>query len=82
MTISSNVPQPTSWAMLRTVGAYDSFAPNRPRSSTIAGWPVRVPGTAARPSISPPRIVPAAIATMPAMIEMVGRPPASGARTV
>ncbi len=68
--------------MFRTVGAYDSRAPNRPRSSTIAGCPVRAPGTAARPSISPPSAVPTAIATMPAMMEMVGLPSASGARTV
>ena len=34
---SSKTPQPTHCAMLRTVGRYDSRAPNSPRSSTMAG---------------------------------------------
>ena len=44
ITHSSKAPQPIIWMMLSTVGTYDSRAPNSPRSSTIAGSPVWVPG--------------------------------------
>ena len=48
--------------MFSTVGRYDSSAPNSPRSSTIAGAPVRAPGSPASASARVPSRVPATIA--------------------
>ena len=67
--------------MLRTVGRYDSLAPNSPRSSTMAGAPVRTPGSPASATGSVPSTVPTTIAVSAAASESSGVPAPPGCRT-
>src|SRR5580693_6540390 len=78
---SSNTPQPRHCTMFATVGRYDSLAPNRPRSSTIAGAPVSAPGSPASARATVPSKVPATIAVSAAASESSGVPAPPGCRT-
>src|SRR5215469_11470915 len=78
---SSNTPHPTHCKMLRTVGKYDSLAPNSPRSSTMEGAPVRVPGSPASATASVPSTVPTTIAVSAAARESSGPPAPPGCST-
>ena len=79
ITTSSNVPQPMSCTTLSTEGIHESTPPNRPRSTTIAGAPVRAPGIADSPTMALPIRVPTTVATSAA--EMVSGGAPAGCRT-
>src|SRR6516162_987432 len=78
---SSNTPQPTHCKMLRTVGKYDSLAPNNPRSSTMAGAPVLVPGSPASATGRVPSTVPTTMAVSAAASDSSGVPVPYGCST-
>ena len=68
MTVISYTPQPMSWKMFARLGSQDSRVPNSPRSTAIAGAPVRVPTTPASAVITMPATVPSASASSEAGI--------------
>src|SRR5580693_7947061 len=71
---SSNTAQPRHCRMFRAVGRYDSRAPNSPRSRTMAGAPVRAPGSPASARAAVPSTVPATIAVSAAAMDSSGVP--------
>jgi len=72
MMISSNVDQPTFWATLSTLGAYEPLRPSGARSSTMPGTRASAPISAARPRSAFPATAPTTIASKAVRSESAG----------
>src|SRR5579859_5238730 len=75
------MPQPRHCRMFSAVGSQEGRAPNSPRSRTMAGAPVRAPGSPASARAAVPSTVPATIAVSAAAMESSGVPGPPGCST-
>src|SRR5580704_15038406 len=78
---SSKTPQPRHCRMFSAVGSQEGRAPNSPRSRTMAGAPVRAPGSPASARAAVPSTVPATMAVSAAAMESSGVPGPPGCST-